>query len=179
ISSLCTRKEDQYQHDDAATVPEGKDKPQLLKTEMGESFIGQFMKFDNDNQMLEIKDQNTMNKDIYVFAAVRNNTENLENPRDITFITISGTNQEIEVPVVYGADRVGEWIIIKKSINNAQGNNFEIGGPYADIAEIVVYNNTPSNGEIEEIKNYFLSKYRTNVLVDNGTTHIIDIESED
>lgn len=164
-----------------AAPKNGGNKPQLLKTEIGESFIGQFVRFDDDNQMLEIKNQNTKDKNIYIFAAVKNNTENSQDPQDIAFITIGETDQEQEivVPVVYDADRVGEWVIIKKSINNAQGNNFKIGGLDADVAEIAVYDSTLSNEKIKEIENYFLSKYRTNVLVDNGRIIIGGIESGD
>lgn len=159
ISSPYVYKSGRYQYDEAAKVLYSNSRPQLLKTEMGKPFIGQFVRFSNTNQILKIVGQGTRNKGIHIFAAVRSDTEH---SNEIPFL--KNGNSSITIPAGFGEDQTGEWIIVEKFINKAQSDDFEIGGPDVDIAEIAVYNSTLSDEEIEEIENYFLSKYRTSII---------------
>lgn len=162
---------------ESATIENGREKPKLLKTDRNkEIFRGQYVRFSNQNQMLTITNtgnERTNNKNICIFAAVRNNSE-----YGNQIFMRNGESHDFEIPTVFEIDQTEEWIIIKK-IFHSTSNNFKIGGSNVDIAEIAVYNSAPSNEEIEEIENYFLSKYKTNVLVDNGNIIIGGIESGD
>ena len=129
---------------------------------MEEAFRGQYVQFNNQNQTLNLTGQGTNGKNIYVFAAVRNNTVDLE---EVLFLTNTDENGSVEISIIPEGNQIGEWIIVKNFVDNAR-NNFKIGGPDVDIAEIAVYNSALSNGEIEEIENYFLSKYRTSIISD-------------
>ena len=140
----------------------GSSKPQLKKTEMEEAFRGQYVQFNNQNQTLNLTGQGTNGKNIYVFAAIRNNTGDLD---EVLFLTNTDENGSVEISIIPEGNQIGEWIIVKNFVDNAR-NNFKIGGPDVDIAEIAVYNSALSNGEIEEIENYFLSKYRTSIISD-------------
>lgn len=163
ISSAYT----QNDFEEAAVQATSNKRPQLLKTDREESFIGQFVKF-NSNQELEIENQNTSGKNIYVFAAVRNDMDNI--------VFLKNGNRSIRAPLVVGENKVGDWIIVKENYRS-NNNTFNIGAADIDIAEIAVYTSKPDGKDEEtfeqEILGYFLTKYRTNVLVDNGDIRII------
>lgn len=170
-------------------------KPQLFKTKMDEPFIGQFVNFTDENQVLNLNSQGTNGKNIYVFAAIRSNKELDENDKSfrdiykepIMFLK-NGIHHEIAIPIIpemQGGKKIeieeGQWIIVKKEIKTTKQNptskDFQIGGSNVDIAEIAVYDNRPTNKDGEtfdqQLLDYFLTKYKTNLLIDDDEIMVI------
>lgn len=137
--------------------------PSLIKTEMDEKYIGQFVKFEAD-QYLRIQNQSTTSKNIYVFAVIRNRMP------DQNSVYLTNGSREFIVPGGITTDSIN-WTIEKEALKS-DNNSFIIGGPNADIAEIIIYEGELSTDEIDDVEEYLNSKYIS-------STNIGDIESID
>lgn len=153
ISSIYGRSEP----NEAATVINKR--PELMKMEMDTGFKWQHVRF-SDDQYLEIKNQNTSNNDIYIFAVVRNRVENAES------VFLKNGGYEFNIPKEESVNGVvgKDWFIMKESISS-QNNDFKLGGPNVDIAEVVIYKGGLTSDKIETIENYFKAKYKSPVVV--------------
>lgn len=128
----------------------GYEKPELKKTKMGVEFIGQYIKF-IDGQFLEIRNQNTLNKPINIFAAVRNRKINEES------IFLENGNNEFSI-VAKEEELDPDWEILLRT-EQSSSNAFKIGGKNVDIAEIAIYTGELSDTQVSKIEKYFVRKY--------------------
>lgn len=152
----------------AAITPSSYEKPELLKTEMGVGFIGQYVKF-SQNQYLKIENQNTENKTIYVFSVVRNRSINEES------LFLDNGDKQLTIPTeVETIDN--NWTIVKESFES-NNNTFILGGPNVDIAEIIVYDGQLTPEKIQKVENYLNSKYKSPT-ISGDIVKLKDMEKE-
>jgi prepilin-type N-terminal cleavage/methylation domain-containing protein len=135
-------------------------KPELMKMGMDTGYKWQHVRFSATDQYLEIKSQNTKNNDIYIFSVVRNRVENAE----AGFLKNGG--YEFSIPKEESVNGVigGDWSIVKESISS-QNDDFRIGGPNVDIAEVVIYKGGLTTEKIKTIENHFKAKYKSPIVV--------------
>lgn len=130
------------------------EKPVLVKTELGESFLGQYVRF-NNNQSMKINSTNTEDVHIYVYAVVRKRDEIGE-----SIFLING-----EETMSVGEDDFdddGSWFLISKDFTSIIAE-FIIGGSNIDIAEIAIFDKPLSEDNLI----YFKDKYSLPIIIDN------------
>ena len=135
-------------------------KPELTKMGTDTGSKWQYVTFDKNNQYLEIKSQNTNNDDIYIFAVVRNTAENSES----VFLENGGYKFSIPKEESINGTIGKEWFIVKESISS-ENDDFTLGGPNVDIAEVVIYKGGLTSEKIKTIESYFNVKYKTPTIV--------------
>lgn len=122
-------------------------KPELKNTNTSTEYVGQFVQF-NEKQSLSINNQNTIHKDIDIFAVVRNRGDD-----EATFIK----NNENMVNTIINEKNNG-WQIIRTGYKS-NSNEFIIGKANVDIAEIIVFTSILNDDENIEVENYLKLKY--------------------
>lgn len=135
-------------------------KPELMKMGMDTGSKWQHVRFSADNQYLEIKSQNTNNENIYIFAVVRNRVEDAE------AVFLKNGGYEFSIPKEESVSEVigKDWFVVKESIRS-QNDDFRLGGPNVDIAEVLIYKGGLTTEKIETIEKYLNAKYKSPIVV--------------
>ncbi len=141
--------------DQIASLATGSSRPSLLKTEMGTEFIGQYVRFTGSTK-LTIGSQGTLNENIYVFAAVRNRSQ-----ESSAFLKSLTTAVSVEG---YSDEAPDAWSIVKEAVKWPD-NSFDIGAANVDVSEIIVYKGTPTDENIDLIQDYLKDKFSTPIVL--------------
>jgi hypothetical protein len=153
--------------DQIASLATGSSRPSLLKTEMGTEFIGQYVRFTGSTK-LTIGSQGTLNENIYVFAAVRNRSQ-----ESSTFLKSLTTAVSVEG---YSDEAPDDWSIVKEAVK-WPNNSFDIGAADVDVSEIIVYKGTPTDENIDLIQDYLKDKFSTPIVL-GDIDQLIDMSNE-
>lgn len=139
-----------------SATPGTYNKPLAKRTDMGSGFIGQYVRF-NIDQYLEVNAQNTNERTLYIVSVVKNRSKT-----DETKFLQNGSI-ELKLPP-NDNDYDYEWTITT-DVFVSDSNNFLIGGPYVDIAEIIVYNEVLDEDKINKVQSYLAEKYKAPTVI--------------
>lgn len=153
-----------------ASVLKANDNPIVMRTNIGEGFIGQYVRF-KSNQYVEIRDLNTIGQEITVISVIKNHSKNESTAyfKNGGFLFNLDPNTE---------DNDYQWEIRVDSFTS-DSNHFYFGGKSVDIAEVIIYNEVLEelSDELTEIKDYLFNKYDS-PKVAGDIVKLIDMEKE-